>query len=63
MTIKEIANSMGVSTATVSNVIHGHLEKMSPETAQMIRKKLEEYHYIPQYGRACLPRATAKSWE
>ena len=43
MTIKEIANSLGVSTATVSNVIHGHLEKMSPETAQMIRKKLEEY--------------------
>ena len=42
VTIKEIANSMGVSTATVSNVIHGHLEKMSPETAQMIRKKLEE---------------------
>ncbi|MCI5564882.1 MAG: LacI family DNA-binding transcriptional regulator, partial [Clostridiales bacterium] len=28
MTIKEIANSLGVSTATVSNVIHGHLEKM-----------------------------------
>ena len=23
MTIKEIANSLGVSTATVSNVIHG----------------------------------------
>ena len=36
MTIKEIANSLGVSTATVSNVIHGHLEKMSPETAQLI---------------------------
>ena len=50
MTIKEIANSMGVSTATVSNVIHGHLEKMSPETAQMIRKKLEEYQYIPNMG-------------
>ena len=36
MTIKEIANSLGVSTATVSNVIHGHLEKMSPETAQLV---------------------------
>ena len=32
MTIKEIAEALKVSTATVSNVIHGHLEKMSPET-------------------------------
>jgi LacI family transcriptional regulator len=47
MTIKEIANALQVSTATVSNVIHGHLEKMSPETAQRIREKLEHYQYIP----------------
>ena len=47
MTIKEIANVLRVSTATVSNVIHGHLEKMSPETAQRIREKLEHYQYIP----------------
>ena len=41
MTIKEIAQALNVSTATVSNVIHGHLEKMSPETAQTVREKLE----------------------
>ena len=40
MTIKEIARALNVSTATVSNVIHGHLEKMSPETAQLIREKI-----------------------
>lgn len=50
MTIKEIAEALGVSTATVSNVIHGHLKKMSPETAETIRKKLEEYQYIPNMG-------------
>ena len=33
ITIKEIAESLNVSTATVSNVIHGHLNKMSPEMA------------------------------
>lgn len=56
MTIKEIANSLGVSTATVSNVIHGHLNKMSPETAQTIRKKLEEYQYIPNMGARILAK-------
>lgn len=47
MTIKQIADALQVSTATVSNVIHGHLEKMSPETAQRIREKLEQYQYVP----------------
>lgn len=46
MTIREIANTLRVSTATVSNVIHGHLEKMSPETAQCVREKLEQYHFF-----------------
>jgi LacI family transcriptional regulator len=56
MTIKEIARSLGVSTATVSNVIHGHLEKMSPETAMMIRDKLEQYEYIPNMGARMLAK-------
>ena len=60
MTIKEIANSLGVSTATVSNVIHGHLEKMSPETAQLIRKKLEQYQYIPNMGARMLARGDSE---
>lgn len=60
MTIKEIANSLGVSTATVSNVIHGHLEKMSPETAQLIRKKLEQYQYIPNMGARMLAKGDSE---
>ena len=38
VTIKEIAEELGVSTTTVSNVIHGKTRKMSAET----RKKIEE---------------------
>lgn len=60
MTIKEIATSLGVSTATVSNVIHGHLEKMSPETAQLIRKKLEEYQYIPNMSARMLAKGDSE---
>lgn len=60
MTIKEIANLLGVSTATVSNVIHGHLEKMSPETAQMIREKLEQYQYIPNMGARMLAKGDSE---
>ena len=60
MTIKEIANTLGVSTATVSNVIHGHLEKMSPETAQLVRKKLEQYQYIPNMGARMLAKGDSE---
>ena len=56
VTIKQIADSLGVSTATVSNVIHGHLEKMSPETAQSIREQLEKYQYIPNMGARMLAK-------
>ena len=37
-TIKEIAEKLGISTTTVSNVIHGKTGKMSADT----RKKIEE---------------------
>ena len=60
MTIKEIANSLNVSTATVSNVIHGHLEKMAPETAQLIRQKLEQYQYIPNMGARMLAKGDSE---
>lgn len=60
MTIKEIAKALNVSTATVSNVIHGHLEKMSPETAQMVREKLEEYQYIPNMGARMLAKGASR---
>ena len=60
MTIKQIADTLHVSTATVSNVIHGHLEKMSPETAQRIREQLEAYQYIPNMGARMLAKGDSE---
>jgi len=60
MTIKQIADSLGVSTATISNVIHGHLEKMSPETAQCIREQLGKYQYIPNMGARMLAKGDSE---
>lgn len=34
--IVDIAERLGLSTATVSNVIHGKTSKMSPRTAQRV---------------------------
>ncbi len=60
MTIKQIADHLGVSTTTVSNVIHGHLEKMSPEVAQRIRKTLEEYSYVPNMSGRMLAKGDSE---
>lgn len=46
MTIKEIAELLGVSPTTVSNVIHGHCSKMSEDTRKKIEEALVKYHYI-----------------
>lgn len=46
-TIKEIADIVGVSATTVSNVIHGKVKQVSPAMVEKIRKALEEYGYTP----------------
>ena len=40
--IIDIANEVGVSTATVSNVIHGKTKKISAQTIKRVQEKLEE---------------------
>ena len=45
--IADIAESLGVSTATVSNVIHGKNGKISEETKKRVLEKIEEMEYIP----------------
>lgn len=45
--IADIAEELGVSTATVSNVIHGKTKKISDETVKRVQELLEERHYIP----------------
>ena len=45
--IADIAEELGVSTATVSNVIHGKTKKISDETVKRVQLLLEERKYIP----------------
>lgn len=45
--IVDIAEELGVSTATVSNVIHGKTKKISAETVKRVQELLEERQYIP----------------
>ncbi|MGY3765257.1 LacI family DNA-binding transcriptional regulator [Vagococcus vulneris] len=45
VTIKDIAKHTNVSPTTVSNVIHGRLEKVSPETRIKVERALHELNY------------------
>ena len=46
ITIKDIAELAGVSPTTVSNVLHGRTEKMSPETLEKVKKVIKEQNYV-----------------
>ena len=50
VTIKQIAERAGVSTATVSNVLHGKIKKVSPETVEKVRKLIDEMGYVQPMG-------------
>ncbi len=45
--ICDIAQELGVSTATVSNVLHGKTKKVSDETVRRVQRALEQWQYIP----------------
>lgn len=45
--IVDIAEELGLSTATISNVIHGKTKKISDETVKRVQQLLEEKQYIP----------------
>lgn len=45
--IVDIAEELGLSTATVSNVIHGKTKKISAETVKRVQELLERKQYIP----------------
>lgn len=48
VTIKEIAEQLGVSPTTVSNVINGRTQKMSEKTRQRIQETLALNHYVQE---------------
>lgn len=56
VTIADIADELGVSTATVSNVIHGKTKKVSSETVRRVQALLEEKRYIPSMAGVLLAR-------
>ena len=45
--IVDIAEELGLSTATVSNVIHGKTKRVSTETVKRVQELLEKKKYIP----------------
>ena len=45
--IADVAEELGLSTATVSKVLHGKTHKMSEATIKRVEQKLEETGYIP----------------
>jgi len=59
VTIKQIAQAAGVSTATVSNVIHGKSRHVSAGTVARIQKLIDEMGYIREPGQRVLARQGA----
>lgn len=57
--ISDIAEELGLSTATVSNVLHGKTKKVSDRTVQRVLAALEERQYIPSMAAILLAQNTS----
>jgi len=61
ITIKDVAQELGIlSTATVSNVIHGKTKKISNQTVHKVQEKLELSGYIPNMAAVLLAQNTSR---
>ena len=58
--ICDIAEELGLSTATVSNVIHGKTKKISEETVKRVMVLLEEREYFPNMADVLLQQKPSK---
>ena len=58
--IIDIAQELGVSTATVSNVIHGKTKKISGQTVRRVQEALERRHYIPSMAGILLAQNSSR---
>lgn len=56
VTIKQMAEMLGTSTTTVSNVIHGKTGEVSPAMVEKVKRLLEEHNYIPNINARNLAR-------
>ncbi len=60
VTIKDMADKLGISSTTVSNVIHGKTTEVSQKTVARVEKLLEEYDYIPNINARILTQNYSK---
>lgn len=51
---------LGISTTTVSNVIHGKTSQVSPQTVERVQKLLEQYDYVPNINARNLAQNQSK---
>ena len=58
--IIDIAKDLGLSTATVSNVLHGKTKKIFDATVKRVEQKLEESGYIPNMAATLLARNNSR---
>ena len=58
--LSDIASELGLSTATVSYVLHGKTGMVSERTANRVRQALEERGYLPQAAEVLLAENPAK---
>ena len=54
VTIKDVAKAVGVSTTTVSNVIHGSVGRVSPEMVDKIQAAIARLKYTPNMSARAL---------
>lgn len=50
ITIKDVAKQSGVSTAAVSYVLNGKLDKVSEETARIVKEAVKQLNYVPDFS-------------
>lgn len=60
VTIKSIAKLSGVSPTTVSNVLHGKVNKVSEETLKKVNKAIKETNYVSNMGGRLLSKRGSK---
>lgn len=58
--IVDVADALGLSTATVSKVIRGNTEKISDETVKRVQQELERTGYIPNMAGILLARNNSR---
>ncbi len=58
--IQDIAQELGLSTATVSNVIHGKTQRVSDQTIRRVQQALEERQYVPSMAAILLAQNSSR---